>query len=126
MQFCSYLGSPLGVSRYKQRFSILSRKCAQHVRKQSVVYRSSLHIESHEFLSVCRFKTQPYLAPSSGISIVWRADSWRRRQIAKSWCHNFIFPIDHGYIRQNEMLIDVGFKKYNIVLIFHSAVLVYL
>ena len=26
--------------------------------------------------SVCRFKSQPYLAPSSGISIVWRADSW--------------------------------------------------
>ena len=26
--------------------------------------------------SVCRFKSQSYLAPSSGISIVWRADSW--------------------------------------------------
>ena len=26
--------------------------------------------------SVCRFKSQPYLAPSSGISIVWRAESW--------------------------------------------------
>ena len=29
--------------------------------------------------SVCRFKSQSYLSPSSGISIVWRADSWRRR-----------------------------------------------
>ena len=29
--------------------------------------------------SVCKFKNQPYLGPSSGISIVWRADSWRRR-----------------------------------------------
>ena len=26
--------------------------------------------------SVCRFKSQSYLSPSSGISIVWRADSW--------------------------------------------------
>ena len=30
-------------------------------------------------LSVCRFKSLSYLSPSSGISIVWRADSWRRR-----------------------------------------------
>ena len=28
--------------------------------------------------SVCRFKSQSYLSPSSDISIVWRADSWRR------------------------------------------------
>ena len=27
----------------------------------------------------CRFKSQPYLAPSSGVSILWRADSWGRR-----------------------------------------------
>ena len=32
--------------------------------------------------SVCRFKSQPYLAPSSGISIVWRADSWSRKHDA--------------------------------------------
>ena len=31
-------------------------------------------------LSVCRFKSRPYLVLSSGISMVWRADSWRRRQ----------------------------------------------
>ena len=29
--------------------------------------------------SVCRFKSQSYISPSSGISVVWRADSWRRR-----------------------------------------------
>ena len=29
--------------------------------------------------SVCRFKSQSYLSPSSGISIIWRAVSWRRR-----------------------------------------------
>ena len=29
--------------------------------------------------SVCRFKSQSYLSPSSGISIIWREDSWRRR-----------------------------------------------
>ena len=34
--------------------------------------------------NVCRFKSQPYLVPSSGISIVWRADSWRWRQTLKS------------------------------------------
>ena len=37
-------------------------------------------------VSVCRFKSQPYLAPSSSISIVWREDSWgracRRRQLS--------------------------------------------
>ena len=33
-------------------------------------------------VSVCRFKSQLYLLPSSGISIVWRADSWRRRHAA--------------------------------------------
>ena len=32
--------------------------------------------------SVCRFKSKPYLAPSSGISIVWRVDSWRRQHAA--------------------------------------------
>ena len=30
-------------------------------------------------MTKCRFKSQSYLAPSSGISIVWKADSWRRR-----------------------------------------------
>ena len=34
------------------------------------------------FSSVCRFKSQPYLAPSSGISIIWRADNWRPRYAA--------------------------------------------
>ena len=32
-----------------------------------------------ENTSVCRFMSQSYLLPSSGISIVWRADSLRRR-----------------------------------------------
>ena len=42
------------------------------------VYKIEMHVE----ISVCRFQSQPYLAPSIGISIVWRADSWRRRHAA--------------------------------------------
>ena len=38
--------------------------------------------------SVCRFKSQPYLMPSSGISIVWRADSWRRRTEPRTLLNN--------------------------------------
>ena len=41
---------------------------------EKVEKRKKTEIASDVF-SVCRFKSQPYLALSSGISIVWRADS---------------------------------------------------
>ena len=48
--------------------------------------------------SVCRFKSQLYLAPSSGISIVWRADSWRRRHAPPqlSALQTMEMPLDGG------------------------------
>ena len=46
-----------------------------------------LYVFYSQFLvgvSVCRFKSQPYLAQSSGISIDWRADSWLAFRLLKA------------------------------------------
>ena len=48
-------------------------------KQKSEIWLFIQHRRSIDKTSVCRFKSQSYLSPSSGISIVWRADSWRRR-----------------------------------------------
>ena len=54
-----------------------------------------------EKVSVCRFKSQLYLAPSSGISIVWRGDSWRGRHA----------PPQLAALQTMEMPLDVDNTK---------------
>ena len=53
--------------------SSLKRAC--HLKADSAIAEARENSNASSGVSVCRFKSQPYFAPSSGISIVCRADS---------------------------------------------------